>query len=78
MCCFGHISGVCWAFTITGQVEIRVRSSREFPRHKFTSGDGHLGHETDSVPLTDGQRSGVKTGNKVSPRETQIGKSLGK
>lgn len=75
--CFGYILGFCWTFNITGQVEIRVWSSREFPRHKLTSGDDHLGHESDSVPLADGQRSGMKTGNKVSPRETQIGRSLG-
>lgn len=45
--CFGHSLGVCWTVNIAGQVEIRVWSMREFPRHQFTSRDGHLGHESD-------------------------------
>jgi len=61
---FGHILGVCWTFNIAGQVEIRVWSLREFPRHQFTSRDSHLGHDSDSVPLAYGQRSGMKTGKK--------------
>lgn len=66
---FGHILGVRWTFNIAAQVEIRVWSLREFPRRQFTSRDSHLGHESDSVPLADGQRSGMKTGKKVSARE---------
>lgn len=48
---------------------------REVGSHPFRSRDGHLGHGCDSAPLTDGQRSGMKTGKRVvqeKPRQEGV------
>ena len=73
--CFGYVLDVCWTFTITWQVEMRAWSSREVGSHPFRSRDGHLGHGCDGTLLTDGQRSGMKTGKRVvqeNPRQEGV------